>query len=132
MPMYETALVLDPALEEEGLNERVQRYVDLLTEHGAQEINQDRRGTRKLAYTIKGKDGEWRTQADYTYFVYDAPPAAVRPVEDQLRLDEDVLRYMTVRYEAEPVPEVEEEVTPDEASSDEANSVDVVENGEEE
>ena len=107
MPMYETALVLDPALEEEGLNERVQRYVDLLTEQGAQDIQQDRRGIRKLAYDIKGKDGEWRSQADYTFFVYDAPPSLVRPVEDLLRLDEDVLRYLTVRYEEAPVVEEE-------------------------
>ena len=60
MPWYETALVLDPQLEEEGLNERVQRYVDMLTENGAQDLRVDRRGVRKLAYDIKGKDNEWR------------------------------------------------------------------------
>ncbi len=102
MPWYETALVLDPLLEEEGLNERVQRYVDMLTENGAQDLRVDRRGVRKLAYNIKGKDNEWRTQADYTFVLYDAPTSVVKPVEEQLRLDEEVLRFLTVRHDALP------------------------------
>ena len=102
MPWYETTLVLDPLLEEEGLNERVQRYVDMLTENGAQDLRVDRRGVRKLAYNIKGKDNEWRTQADYTFVLYDAPTSVVKPVEEQLRLDEEVLRFLTVRHDALP------------------------------
>ena len=102
MPWYETALVLDPHLEEEGISTKVQQYVDLLTSNGAEDMQMDRRGMRKLAYDIKGKDGEWRTQADYTFILYEAPPSIVRTVEEQLRLDEDVLRFLTVRHETLP------------------------------
>jgi len=102
MHYYELALVLDPQLEEEALTKRVQRYVDLLTQRGATDIRLDRRGLRKLAYNIKGKDGAWRTQADYSFIVYQGPGTIVAPVEADLRLDEDVIRYMTVRYDQVP------------------------------
>ncbi len=112
MPWYETALVLDPHLEEEGISTKVQQYVDLLTSNGAEDMQMDRRGMRKLAYDIKGKDGDWRTQADYTFILYEAPPSIVRTVEDQLRLDEDVLRFLTIRHDTLP-PSDEEESSDD-------------------
>jgi len=129
MPYYETALVLDPHLEEEGTAQRIQRYVDLLTEKGARDLREDRRGMRKLAYNIKGKDGEWRTQADYTFLLYTAPPECISEVEAELRLDEDVLRYMTIRHDKElpaiAAPEESEDAaeatTEDNVDADEAD-----------
>ncbi len=118
MSWYETALVLDPRLEEDGINKRVQRYTDVLTENGATDLRIDRRGMRKLAYNIKGKDGEWRTQADYTFVLYQAPPTTSKEVERQLRLDEDVLRYLTVRYEKLPPTEKPHD---DESDTDDAD-----------
>lgn len=105
MVWYETAFVLDSRLEEKGIDDKVERYTKLLTDNGATELRIDRRGMRKLAYEIKGKDGEWRTQADYTFVLYQAPPNTSREVERELRLDEDVLRYLTVRYDKLPPSE---------------------------
>jgi len=102
MPLYETTVVIDSTLEESAITEKLQRFVELLTQAGATEMKQNRKGVRKLAYTIKGKDGQWRVQADYTFIFYEAPGSAVKAIESQLRIDEDVLRYMTVRYDHEP------------------------------
>ena len=102
MPLYETTLVIDSTLEESVVAEKVQKTVELLTASGATDIRPDRRGVRRLAYDIKGKDGQMRPQADYTFLFYRAPGSAVGTLEAQLRLDEDVLRYMTVRYDYEP------------------------------
>jgi small subunit ribosomal protein S6 len=102
MPLYETTLVIDSLLEESALTARVQKYVDLVTQAGAVDLQVDRRGIRKLAYNIKGKDGQWRTQADYSFVFYEAPGTAVNTLETQLRLDEDILRTMTVRYDRMP------------------------------
>ena len=99
MPLYETTVVIDSTLEESLVNEKVQGIVNLLTEAGACDIRQDRRGARRLAYEIKGKDGQMRAQADYTFLFYEAPGGAVKELETHLRLDEDILRFMTVRYE---------------------------------
>lgn len=102
MPLYETTVVINSTLEESVIDERIQKIADLLTQSGAKDIRPDRRGVRRLAYSIRGKDGQWRTQADYTFLFYEAPGTAVRTLESQLRIDEDVLRYMTVRYDHEP------------------------------
>ncbi len=102
MPLYETTLVIDSLLEETAITEKVQKYVELVTKAGAVDLQLDRRGVRKLAYDIKGKDGQWRTQADYTFLFYEAPGTAVSILEKQLLLDEDMLRTMTVRYDRMP------------------------------
>ena len=117
---YETALVIDPRLEEEGISKRVQLYTDLLKENGAFELRFDRRGMRKLAYDIKGKDGDWRTQGHYTFIMYQAPPEAIAPVESRLRLDEDLLRYMTIRHDKLPPTAA----APEEARAEAAGATD--------
>lgn len=103
VPLYEATVVIDSTLEESVIEQKIKKITDLLTESGAKDIRPERRGVRKLAYSIKGKDGQKRTQADYTFFLFDAPGTAVRAVESQLRIDEDVLRYMTIRYDRLPV-----------------------------
>lgn len=102
MPLYETTLVIDSLLEEKAIAEKVQKYVDLVTQAGAVDMQVDKRGVRKLAYDIKGKDGQLRTQADYTFLFYEAPGTAIKVLETQLLLDEDLLRTMTVRYDRMP------------------------------
>jgi small subunit ribosomal protein S6 len=95
--LYELSLVIDSQLEEKAISELRSRYIVLLEENGATIINIDHRGIRKLAYDIQGKDRAWRNQADYTFIQFEAPPTVVVPVEELLRLDEDVLRFMTIR-----------------------------------
>ncbi len=102
MAYYETTLVVDTVLEESAIKEKVQHYVTELIGHGAKILEVDHRGVRKLAYDIKGKDGTWRNQADYTFIHYDAPGNAITPVEALLKLDEDILRFMTVRPRFQP------------------------------
>ncbi len=99
---YETTFLIDPQLEEPEISKRLQLYVDILKEAGAFEFRVDRRGTRKLAYDIKGKEGDWRTQGDYAFVMYQGPGTCIEAVEARLRLDEDVLRFMTIRHDKLP------------------------------
>ena len=107
MTLYETTVVVDSQLEDDAVRGKVDHYVNLLVEQGAEIVNLDRRGVRKLAYDIKGKDGAWRNQADYTFILFEAPGTAISPIEALLRLDEDILRFMTVRPR-HPVTSMEE------------------------
>ena len=102
MTLYETTLVIDSQLDENAIEEKVKSYIDLLVQNGAEIAAVDRRKVRKMAYDIKGKDGSWRSQADYTFILYRAPGTAVAPVEGLMKLDEDVLRYMTIKPRFEP------------------------------
>jgi small subunit ribosomal protein S6 len=50
---------------------------------------------KSLAYRVKKN-----RKAHFTMFNLDAPPAAVAEMERQMRINEDILRFMTVRVEA--------------------------------
>jgi small subunit ribosomal protein S6 len=57
-------------------------------------------GVRSLAYMIKKK-----RKAHFSLLNIDAPPAALREVERQMGINEDIIRFLTVRVEAlEPGP----------------------------
>ena len=51
-------------------------------------------GLRNLTYRIKKN-----RKGHYSLLALDAPPAAVKELERQLSINEDVLRYMTIRVE---------------------------------
>ena len=51
-------------------------------------------GVKSLAYRIKKN-----RKAHFTLFNIDAPPAAVAEMERQMRINEDVLRFMTIRVD---------------------------------
>jgi small subunit ribosomal protein S6 len=52
-------------------------------------------GVRSLAYRIKKN-----RKAHFSLLNIDAPPAALREVERQMGINEDIIRFLTVRVEA--------------------------------
>ena len=104
MPIYETVFVLDAQLEDSARDKRIQGVLDFLSQHAERMIKTDRWGNRRLAYEIKGKQ-----QGHYVLVQYEASGALVPELERMFRLDEAVLRYLTMRSEEEIK---EEEQTP--------------------
>jgi small subunit ribosomal protein S6 len=95
--IYETMYILRPDLGEEQVEQAVTKYQNLLREQGAEDIQIQNRGKRRLAYEIKKhRDGI------YIQFNYIAPATVVAPLERAMRLSEEVIRYLTVKQE---VPE---------------------------
>jgi small subunit ribosomal protein S6 len=92
MTVYETMYILRPDLGDEQVEQAVAKYQNLLTEQGAQNIEIQNRGKRRLAYEInRHRDGI------YIQFNYTAPASAIAPVERAMRLSEEVIRYMTTK-----------------------------------
>jgi small subunit ribosomal protein S6 len=88
---YETVFILDPALEEGPVNEQIERASGLIRDNGGIVDEVERWGRRRLAYEIgRKRDGV------YTLVRYHAPGAAVKELERRLRVNEQVLRVMTV------------------------------------
>jgi small subunit ribosomal protein S6 len=95
MPLYECVLI--------ARNDVTQQQVDAIADGIAGQIEADggavkKReywGLRSLAYRIKKN-----RKAHYMLLGLDAKPAFVTEMERQLRLNEDVLRFMTIRVEA--------------------------------
>jgi small subunit ribosomal protein S6 len=102
--VYETMYILRPDLGEEQVEQAVNKYQNFLREQGADNIEIQNRGKRRLAYEInRNRDGIY-IQMNYT-----GPGAAIAPMERAMRLSEEVIRYLTIKQdipEEKPEPEV--------------------------
>jgi small subunit ribosomal protein S6 len=103
MREYEAMLVLQPELEDEGVEEILEKVASVVEGDGGEITTTgqliDKKGnvaevtegwnTRRLAYPING-----RTEGYYAVLHLQGPSETVENVEQSLRLNEDVLRYM--------------------------------------
>ena len=95
MPLYETVFIARqdiPAQEAEALAER---FSGIVTEGGGSVARCEYWGLRTLAYRIKKN-----RKGHYAMLHIDAPSDAVSEMERNMRLNEDVLRYLTIRTES--------------------------------
>jgi small subunit ribosomal protein S6 len=94
MPLYESVFIARqdvPATQVEILSKT---FADIIVKDGGQVKKTEQWGLRNLAYRInKNKKGH------YVLMNIDAPPAAIAEMERNMGLNEDVLRFMTVRVE---------------------------------
>ncbi|MCK5125321.1 MAG: 30S ribosomal protein S6 [candidate division Zixibacteria bacterium] len=94
MPIYDTTFVLNPQLEEAGMESRIKEVVDLIGSNGGKLVTENRIGMRRLAYEIKKL-----TQGYYVSMVYDGNGDLVNEIERRFRLDENCLRFLTCIYQ---------------------------------
>lgn len=95
MREYETTFIVQPEITDEGCKELLGRVDSVLEREGASRLLHDDQGKRRLAYEIrKFQKGRYVT----TYFLDGGK--AVAPLERVLRLDESVLRFLTVQRTA--------------------------------
>jgi small subunit ribosomal protein S6 len=91
MREYETTFIVQPEISDEGTQELLSRIDGLLERSQAIRLLHDDQGKRRLAYEIqKFQKGRYIT----SYYLSDG--SAVGPVERALRLEESVLRFLTV------------------------------------
>ena len=94
MNQYETVFILTPVLSDEQMKETVAKFKKLLTNNGAEILNEEAWGLKKLAYNIDKK-----TSGFYTLLEYKAEPTVIDTLETGFRRDEKVIRYMTVKLD---------------------------------
>jgi small subunit ribosomal protein S6 len=97
MRLYEVVYILDPALDEDGVNARLEKHHGVLTSGGAEIVAVDHWGLRQLAYPIENQGSGY-----YVVAHFNAEPDALPEFERQLKLDDQVLRYLLVLNEGEP------------------------------
>ncbi len=92
--VYETMYILRPDLGEEQVEQAVNKYQNILRDQGAENMEIQNRGKRRLAYEInRNRDGIY-IQMNYT-----GPGAAIAPMERAMRLSEEVIRYLTIKQD---------------------------------
>ena len=97
-PYYETMYILRPDIPEEEVESHLTKYRDMLVETGAEVLDNQMSGKRRLAYPIdKHKEGI------YVQLSHNGDGQHVEVLEKAMRLSEDVIRYLTVKQEG-PLP----------------------------
>ncbi len=97
MRLYEVVYILDPALLEDAVNTKLEKFHGLATAHGGEVTAVDHWGVRQLAYPIKKLGSGYYVVAQFT-----AAAEALPEFERLLKLDEEVIRYLLVLNEGEP------------------------------
>lgn len=91
---YETVFILTPVLSEQQMTETVEKFKGLLTEKGAEILNEENWGMKKMAYPIKKKSTGF-----YSLLEFKAEPEVIDKLEIAYRRDERVIRFLTVKLD---------------------------------
>jgi small subunit ribosomal protein S6 len=106
MRRYETIVIMDPDLSDEQRTPVVQRVQDVINQENGYLALTDEWGIRKLAYEIKKKPRGY-----YTRFDFCGTSAIVDEIERFFRIDDRVLKYMTVLLDkSADIEKVKEEI----------------------
>jgi small subunit ribosomal protein S6 len=95
MPLYEHVYLARQDVTAQQVDELTAQYKGVIEQLGGKVSKTEYWGVKSLAYRIRKN-----RKAHLTLLNIDAPPAALAEVERQMRLSEDVLRYLTVRVES--------------------------------
>jgi small subunit ribosomal protein S6 len=76
------------------MKEAVEKFKDFLTKNGAEIVNEENWGMRKLAYPIQKKSTGF-----YNLLEFKSNPELIKKLEVAYRRDERVLRFLTFRLE---------------------------------
>ena len=94
MNSYETVFILTPVLSDAQIKETVDKFTEQLQSAGAQIVNYEAWGIKKLQYPIEKKSTGF-----YFLMEFDAEPSIIKQLETNMRRDERILRFIIVRQD---------------------------------
>lgn len=94
MNQYETVFILTPVLSDVQMKEAVEKFKGILTAEGAEIINEENWGLKKLAYPIQKKSTGF-----YQLIEFKAEPQVIEKLEINFRRDERVIRFLTFKMD---------------------------------
>ncbi len=100
MRRYETVIILDPDLSEDGRGPIVDRIREVIPRQGGILMEIDEWGAKRLAYEIRKKN-----RGHYYLIDYCGEGAVVDELERAFRIDDRILKYMTVVLDKDTNPE---------------------------
>ncbi|MGQ9643360.1 MAG: 30S ribosomal protein S6 [Ignavibacterium sp.] len=100
--VYESAILINAALEDNQIENVINRVKEFITTNGGQIRDFENWGRKRLAYPVeKGKIGY------YAIFRFEAPGSIVSKLERFYNLDEHILRYLTIKLSKEALEQIE-------------------------
>ena|SRR6516165_5666598 len=94
MPLYEHVFLARQDVSAQQVEELSAQITGVIQQLGGKVTKLEQWGLRSLSYRVRKN-----RKAHFTFMNVDAPPAALNEVERQERLNEDVLRYLTIRVD---------------------------------
>src|SRR5579863_7754431 len=94
MPFYENVFIARQDISTAQVEALTDTFTNLVAENGGKVEKREYWGLRNLSYRMKKN-----RKGHYVLFNLDAPPNAVSELERNMRINEDVLRYLTIRVD---------------------------------
>ena len=94
MRNYENLVIVRPTLTAEEITESIKAIEEVITSNGGEIATTDTMGMRKLAYPIDKSE-----RGHFHVIYYSAEPAVITEIERRFRLNEELLRFVTIKYD---------------------------------
>lgn len=96
MNKYEFTVVVSSKIEDDDRTKTVEKVKEYITRFGGTVVDVDEKGKLKLAYEIQKMN-----EAYYYFITFEAGPDVPAQVEDKLRIQENIIRFLCVRLDEE-------------------------------
>lgn len=94
MRNYELGFILHPQVEQPDVTQAVEKVGQYVEAGGGEVTSVDVWGRRAFAYPIRKHQ-----EGTYVFFQVQLDPQAIKELERNLKLDEEILRYLLIRLE---------------------------------
>lgn len=94
MRYYENLVIVKPTLTEEEIKNTIALVEEVIASNGGEIVACDAMGMKKLAYPI-----EKNARGYFHVMYYKAAPAAIAEIERRFRINEEILRFVTIKYD---------------------------------
>jgi len=91
---YETTIVLSPQSDDAAVGHEIEKITQTITGDSGRLVGTQNWGVKRMAYPIQK-----HSQGQYIHFVYQAPPSVPGKLESAFRINENILRHLTVLVE---------------------------------
>ena len=92
---YELTYIISPVLEDDEYEGIVEKFTELIRDNGGEIDEVDEWGIRKFEYEMDSKSSGYYVNAYFT-----APGELIEKLERSLRIDDQIMRYLTLKYDA--------------------------------
>lgn len=94
MRNYENLVIVKPTFTAEEIQASIKAIEEIITSNGGEIATTDSMGMRKLAYPIDKNERGY-----YHVIYYSIAPSAISEIERRFRINEDLLRFVTIKYD---------------------------------
>ncbi|MDE3048369.1 MAG: 30S ribosomal protein S6 [Nitrospirota bacterium] len=99
MELYESLFIIRTSVSDEETAALIEKMKSVAEKTGAQFIKSENWGKKKLAYEVKRE-----RKGTYVYFYFRAPSITVGELERSYRLEDSIIKFLTVHLKKELVP----------------------------